>query len=142
MYVPRYAFANMSQDTIMSLFQKHDTCVKSLKMIPLAPLITNIDTLRTEQFKNGEKRDRSTRQLAMSHKVPVSNTSVKCDVVNRGYDQKAYLLTTAIHHKFVSNKLATYQRESFLLNSKRNNSVPRLVHQQSFLSQTQKSKRT
>jgi hypothetical protein len=58
----------------MSLFQKHDTYIKSLKMIPVAPLITYMNTLRTEQFSNGEKPDRSAREWAMSLMVPDSDT--------------------------------------------------------------------
>lgn len=83
----------MTQEAISALFQKHDAYVKSLKMIPHAPFITNIDTLRTEQFETGEKIDRSTREWASALALPNSDTStVKCDVVNGGYDQKAYLL--------------------------------------------------
>ena len=40
----------MTTEQITSVFQKHDTYIKSLKMIPLAPFITNIDTVRTENI--------------------------------------------------------------------------------------------
>ncbi|KAI2490879.1 hypothetical protein MHU86_23702 [Fragilaria crotonensis] len=113
-YIPRFAFESMTQEAISALFQKHDAYVKSLKMIPLAPFITNIDTLRTEQFETGEKIDRSTREWASALTLPNSDTStVKCDVVNGGFDQKAYLLISQIHYDFVISEFAAYKKRVF-----------------------------
>lgn len=65
-YIPRFAFVTMSRNEVVEIFAKHDNYVKSHKMIPLSPSITNFDTLRTEQ---GEKIERTTRQWALSVKM-------------------------------------------------------------------------
>ena len=112
-YLPRFAFESMSTEQIQTVFAKHDAYVKSLRMIPLAPFITNIDTLRSEHFPNGTTKERSTREWCLSLTEVDSTTSIKCDVVNGGYDQKAYMLVPPQHYERVLSEFSDYKGRVF-----------------------------
>ncbi|KAI2503244.1 hypothetical protein MHU86_11181 [Fragilaria crotonensis] len=112
-YLPRFAFESMSTEQIQTVFAKHDAYVKSLRMIPLAPFITNIDTLRSEHFPNGTTKERSTREWCLSLTEADSTTSIKCDVVNGGYDQKAYMLVPPQHYERVLSEFSDYKGRVF-----------------------------
>ena len=89
-FIPRSAFEQMSKDEAVVLFQTHDTYVKALQWISLSPLLSNLDRPRTEHCPDGSKIERTTREWARS--IMNGSASAKCDVVNGGTDQKAYLL--------------------------------------------------
>jgi hypothetical protein len=79
-------------------------------MIPLSPFITNLDTSRIE---NGEHpTERTTRQWANSLKT-ADGLSMKCDVVNGGYDQRAYMLVPPKHEQIALKALKKYKNTVF-----------------------------
>ena len=63
-YIPRYAFQEMTPDQIKSIFDTHDSYLKTMKFIQLSPVINNIDTVRTETFPDGSTLERTTRDWA------------------------------------------------------------------------------
>lgn len=65
-YIPRFDFADMTTDQAIKLFETHDRYIKSLRSISLSPMITNLDTKRTEHFPDGNTLERSTRDWATS----------------------------------------------------------------------------
>ena len=84
----------MTTEQATKLFETHDQFIKALKSAPLSPFLSNLDTVRTEQFPNGETLKRSTRDWALSIKTAGDDPGfAHCDVVNGGFDQKAYLLS-------------------------------------------------
>ena len=89
-FIPRSAFDQMSKEDAVELFQTHDTYVKALRWISLSPLLSNLDRPRTEHLEDGSQIERTTREWARS--IMNGPASAKCDVVNGGTDQKAYLL--------------------------------------------------
>ena len=112
-YIPRFAFSEMSNEQALRLFQTHDTFIKALSFIPLSPLILNLDTLRTEYFPDGSKTERSVREWAATLRTPDGSSSARCDVVNGGYDQKAYLLMSPEHEETIRTEFEAYRRRVF-----------------------------
>ena len=110
-YIPRFAFADMTTEQATKLFETHDQFIKALKSAPLFPLLSNLDTIRTEKFPNGEILKRSTRDWALSIKTEGDNpVFAHGDVVNGGLDQKAYLLFPGKHEALALKALAAYKR--------------------------------
>ncbi len=109
-YVPRFAFASMSPEEVKGIFAKHDNYVKSQKLIMLSPFIANLDTIRTEQGPN--KKVRSTREWATSL-MTTDGTNIKCDVVNGGFDQRAYLLVPQQYEQIALTELEQYKSRIF-----------------------------
>ncbi|KAI2514050.1 hypothetical protein MHU86_434 [Fragilaria crotonensis] len=68
---------------------------------------------RSEQFPNGTTKERSTREWCLSLTEEDSTTSIKCDVVNGGYDQKAYMLVPPRHYKRVLSEFSNYKSRVF-----------------------------
>ncbi|KAI2493590.1 hypothetical protein MHU86_20948 [Fragilaria crotonensis] len=58
---PRYTFANMTNDQIDNHFKMHETYIRALQPISLAPLVTTLDLKRVEYFPDGTTIERSTR---------------------------------------------------------------------------------
>lgn len=109
-YVPRFAFSTMTTTEVSDIFLKHDNYVKTQKMIPLSPFITNLDTVRCEHRNN--PIERTTRQWAYSLNTE-DGKSMKCDVVNGGYDQKAYILVPPQHEEMARSALEEYKTMIF-----------------------------
>jgi hypothetical protein len=112
-YIPRFAFSEMSTEQALKMFQTHDTFIKALSYISLSPLITNLDTLRTEYFSDGSKKERSVREWAATIMKKDGSTTARCDVVNGGYDQKAYLLMPPENEEVVQRAFEDYRRRVF-----------------------------
>ena len=112
-YIPRFAFADMSPDQAIKLFETHDQYIKSLRSISLFPMPTNLDTLRTEHFPDGNTLERSTREWATGIMSIDGTESAKCDVVNGGLDQKAYLLVSPKFEEAARHALEEYRRRIF-----------------------------
>jgi hypothetical protein len=112
-YIPRFAFASMSREQAMTLFEKHDSYIKALRFIPLSPMINNLDTLRTEYFPDGTTIERSVRDWASTILSVDGKESAHCDVVNGGYDQKSFLLMAPQHEVIVKAAFEDYRRRVF-----------------------------
>jgi hypothetical protein len=112
-YIPRFAFAKMTTTEAMTLFEKHDSYIKSLRFIQLSPMINNLDTVRTEFFPDGTQMERTTRDWAASIVSAEGNESAHVDVVNGGYDQKSFLLMAPQHEDTVRNAFEEYRRRVF-----------------------------
>ena len=112
-YIPRFAFAKMTTKEAMTLFEKHDSYIKSLRYIQLSPLINNLDTVRTEFFPDGTQMERTTRDWAASIVSATGTESAHVDVVNGGYDQKSFLLMAPQHEDTVRKAFEEYRRRVF-----------------------------
>ncbi|KAI2496014.1 hypothetical protein MHU86_18487 [Fragilaria crotonensis] len=112
-YIPRFAFASMSREQAMILFEKHDSYIKALRFIPLSPMINNLDTIRTEHFPDGTTIERSVRDWASTILSADGKESAHCDVVNGGYDQKSFLLMAPQHEATVKAAFEDYRRRVF-----------------------------
>ncbi|KAI2489453.1 hypothetical protein MHU86_25144 [Fragilaria crotonensis] len=110
-YLPRFSFEKMTSEQVTNIFLKHDAYIKSLKLIPLAPFITNIDSLRTEHRPDGTTIERSIRAWASS--IAHNNIPVQCDVVNGGYDQRAYLVVSPQNEELVKELFQEYKKMVF-----------------------------
>ena len=87
----------MNDTDAEDLFKTHDVHVKSLRWLPLFPLISNLDKPRKEYNPDGSSIERSTREWARSIKNLEGSGLAQCDVVNGGTDQLCYLLFTPEH---------------------------------------------
>ncbi|KAI2497763.1 hypothetical protein MHU86_16758 [Fragilaria crotonensis] len=112
-YIPRFAFADMTSEQATKLFTTHDDYIKSLRSISLFPMLTNLDTLRTEHFPDGNTLTRSTRKWALGIMSLDGTESAKCDVVNGGIDQKAYLIFPPQSDNAARLALEEYSRRIF-----------------------------
>ena len=112
-YIPRFAFASMSTEKAIKLFENHDSYIKALRFIPLSPLINNLDTLRVEHFPDGTTMERTVRDWASTILSTDGTEPVHCDVVNGGYDQKSYLLMAPQHEVAVKVAFEEYRRRVF-----------------------------
>ena len=109
LYLPRLALAKLTADQISSYFEMQDTYSKSLKSLSLSPMLTNLDKPRKEHFADGTVVERSTREWAADIFSACSDISARCEVVNGGYDQKAYLLVPEKHFSTVNEHLRQYK---------------------------------
>jgi hypothetical protein len=112
-YIPRFAFASMSTEKAIKLFENHDSYTKALRFIPLSPLINNLDTLCVEHFPDGTTMERTVRDWASTILSTDGTESVHCDVVNGGYDQKSYLLMAPQYESAVTVAFEEYRRRVF-----------------------------
>ena len=112
-YIPRFAFVKMTTTEAMTLFEKHDSYIKSLRYIQLSPMINNLDTIRTEFFPDGTQMERTTRDWAASIVSAEGNESAHVDDVNGGYDQKSFLLMAPQHEDTVRKAFEEYRRRVF-----------------------------
>ncbi|KAI2501871.1 hypothetical protein MHU86_12563 [Fragilaria crotonensis] len=113
-YIPRFAFADMTKEQAGKLFETHDTYIKSLKGIPLFPMFANLDTIRTEYQDDGTTIERTIREWSKTITLSDGKTYIPCDVVNGGYDQKAYLLVPPQYEQHAAiEALETYRRKVF-----------------------------
>ena len=76
-------------------------------------MFANLDTIRTEYQEDGKTVERSLREWSKSIKSLDGNTYIQCDVVNGGFDQKAYLLVPPQHEHAASHALDVYRRQVF-----------------------------
>ena len=116
-FLPRYTFAKMSPSQVDELFQMHDSYVKSLHHLSLAPLVTNLDLLRTEYFPDGTTVERSTREWALSLRLADGKTSAQCDIVNGIKNkQSAFLMVPAAFAADIKSQVQQYRERLRPLN--------------------------
>lgn len=113
LYIPRFAFSQMSTEDATALFQTHDSHVKSLRWLPLSPLLSNLDRPRKEYQLDGSFIERTTREWARSIKDIDGKTSAQCDVVNGGLDQLSYLLFTPKFTEAATMALEEYRKSLY-----------------------------
>lgn len=109
LFLPRLALSRLTPAQIGSYFDMHDRYTKSLKSIPLFPMLSNLDKPRKEYLADGTILERSTRDWAATIFEEATDLSAKCEVVNGGFDQKAYLLVPAPHFSTVSDQFRQYR---------------------------------
>ena len=108
-FLSRLAFEHMTTDQIQSSFQAHASYIKSLHQISLSPMITNLDTLRTEHLSAGRIKERSTREWALSLTL-ADGTHAQCDADNGGANKNTYLLVPAAHSNEIKTLLQEYRK--------------------------------
>ena len=113
LYIPRFAFSQMTDTEAHALFQTHDAYVKSLRWLPLFPLLSNLDRPRKEYQPDGSFIERTTREWARSIKDLDGKSSAQCDVVNGGLDQLPYLLFTPSYTEAATVALEDYRRRLY-----------------------------
>ncbi len=109
LYLPRLALSQLSSAQISSYFEMQDKYSKSLKSLALLPTLTNLDRPRKEYGEDGTFVERSTREWAESLITDRADVSARCEVVNGGFNQKAYLLLPAQHWIVAQEHLRQYR---------------------------------
>lgn len=112
-FLPRYAFASMTQEKIAATFEAHQQYVKSLIQLPLFPAVAHLDRIRTEHCSDGTIITRSTREWALQLKAKDGETHAQCDVVNGGRDRNAYLLIPAVYAEDIKIEWRKYKERVF-----------------------------
>jgi hypothetical protein len=113
LYIPRFALSQMSDDEANDLFATHDAHVKSLRWLPLFPLLSNLDKPRKEHNLDGSVTERTTREWARTIKNREGTALAQCDVVNGGTDQLSYLLFTPQHTEAANIALEEYRKRLY-----------------------------
>ncbi|KAI2488891.1 hypothetical protein MHU86_25945 [Fragilaria crotonensis] len=109
LYLSRLALANLSPAQISSYFEMQDKYSKSLKSLNLFPTLANLDKPRKEYFDDGTILERSTRDWAATLFTDRSDIGARCEVVNGGFDQKAYLLVPSPYFSVAQEYLRQYR---------------------------------
>jgi hypothetical protein len=109
LYLPRLTLGNLTAEQKTKYFMVHDNYMKSLRMIPMAPLIENVDKERTEHMDNGDAIIRSTREWATNLRLPSTGMYARCDVVNGGKDKAAILLVPKHNYSETLLEYAKYK---------------------------------
>jgi hypothetical protein len=86
-----------------------DIYAKSLKSFPFFPTLINLDKVSKEIYDDGTVIERSTREWASSVFKDTDDIEARCEVVNGGFDQKAYLLTPFKYSTIVSEQFRQYR---------------------------------
>lgn len=110
LYIPRFVLSQMATSDAESLFTTHDAHVKSLRWLPLFPLLSNLDKPRKEYLQDGSVIERTTREWARTIKNITGTALAQCDVVNGGLDQLCYLLFPPQHLEAATNALDEYRK--------------------------------
>ena len=113
LYIPRFVFEKMSDAEASSLFESHDSFVKSLNWLPLFPLLSNLDRVRKEHNSDGTVTERTTREWARNIKTIDGSAYAQCDVVNGGDDQRCYLLFPPKDKEAAQQALDAYRRRLY-----------------------------
>ena len=90
-FLPRLAFAKLTQIQIQKYFDMHKTYIRSLRPIQLSPAIFNLDAPQEEHAPDGTITQRTTREWATSLKL-ADGSLARCDVTNGSPDRQTYLL--------------------------------------------------
>ena len=112
LYIPRFVFSQMSDEEASDLFQTHNKHVKSMRWLPLSPLLSNLDRPCKEHNSDGTSIERTTREWARNIKTS-DGTYVQFDVVNGGTDQKCYLLFPPQHQEVANVALEEYRKRLY-----------------------------
>ena len=112
-YIPRYALSDMTTAAALDLFVTYETYIRDLRTHPLSPVLYNLDSLRVEHDAQGNKIERTTRAWAKTTMSSDGTSSARCDVVNGGYEQKAYLAFPSEHKAAVVKAFEVYRRSLF-----------------------------
>lgn len=109
LYLSRLALANLTTAQISTYFEMQDLYAKSLKSLPLFPTLINLDKIRKEIFDDGSIIERSTRDWATTIFQNQEDHRARCEVVNGGLDQKAYLLVPTQYASTATEQLRQYR---------------------------------
>ena len=96
-------------DEVDCLFKTHAEFTANIRTLPLAPLVQNIDRLRSEYNPNQTTIERSTRDWAESL-VDEHGKSLKCDVENGGSNRAVQLLVPKDKMPMASSALRAYKK--------------------------------
>ena len=107
-FLPRVALGSFSSDQVAKYFQTHDNYVKSLRSVTISPMVTNLDTIRTEYYPTGEVVNRTTRDWATAVTLS-TGTNARCDIVNGGKDRLVSLLVPRHYYQEVLTEVAKYK---------------------------------
>ncbi|KAI2489046.1 hypothetical protein MHU86_25555 [Fragilaria crotonensis] len=109
LFLPRYALGTMTEEKIRSHFQVHESWARSLKAIPMSPIINHLDQARLEYNDDGTTTARSTREWASTIRATDNVSPALCDVVNGPPDHKAYLLVPSQYLQKVQHEWRSYK---------------------------------
>jgi hypothetical protein len=113
LYIPRFAFEQMTPDDASALFTSHDEYVKALSWLSLHPLLSNLDRVRKEYNSDGSITERTTREWARHIRTSDGKGYAQCDVVNGGTDQLCYLLFPPKDKEAAQSALEAYRRRLY-----------------------------
>jgi hypothetical protein len=113
LYIPRFAFEQMTPADASALFASHDEYVKALNWLSLYPLLSNLDRIRKEYNPDGSITERSTRDWARNIRTTDGKGYAQCDVVNGGTDQLCYLLFPPQDKEAAQAALDAYRRRLY-----------------------------
>ena len=108
-FLPRVVLGKLTEAQITKYFTAHSDYVKSLRPIGLAPMVTNLDTIREEHYEGGVVLKRTTRDWATSLTLPSTGHSARCDIVNGGSDHIATLLAPKHVYDEVKHEVEKYK---------------------------------
>ena len=109
LYLSRLALAKLTSTQISAYFEMQDLYAKSLESFPLFPTLINLDKIRKEVFDDGTIIERSTRDWATTIFSNQDDPTARCEVVNGGIDQKAYLTVPPKYASVAMESLRQYR---------------------------------
>ena len=109
-FLPRVVLGKLSTEQITKYFVAYaNYYVKSHRPICLSSMVTNLDTVHTEQFANGDQISRTTMEWATSLKLPSTGDSARCDIVNGGANLTANLLVPSLFFQEIVEEVSRYK---------------------------------
>ena len=107
-FLGRLMISKMPPDEVDCLFKTHSDFVTNIRTLPLAPLVTNIDRLRTEHKSKNSTLERTTREWAASL-TDDRGKSLQCDVENGGNNRAVLLLIPKENMPIAIRELRAYK---------------------------------
>ena len=107
-YLPREIAGSLPTEKVAKYFEAHKEHMRTLRMICLAPMVTNLDREREEFLPDGNTCRRTPREWAMALTVS-TGANAKCDIVNGGSDRLAYLLVPKQHYDEIAAEASQYK---------------------------------
>ena len=100
-YLPREIAGSLPTEKVAKYFVAHKDHMRTLWMISLAPMISNLDRERNEFLPNGSTYRRTPGEWAMALTFS-TGANAKCDIVNGGSDCLAHLLVPRQHFEEIA----------------------------------------
>ena len=107
-YLPREIAGSLPTEKVAKYFDAHKDHMRTLRMICLVPMVTNIDREREEFLPDGNTSRCTPREWAMALTIS-TGANAKCDIVNGGPDCLAYLLVPKQHYNEIAAAASQYK---------------------------------
>ena len=123
-FLGRLMLSKMDTDEVDAIFQTHADFVESVRCLSLAPMVQNIDRVRTEYRKEGNIL--RTARIWAKTLVDADGNSLKCDVENGGDNQRAQLLVPVHNLNKAQQALKEYKGAISPFSLRENNFIERI----------------